>query len=114
MAARGSMAIREIARRIGREVRAVLSDVRVLLRAGILEKFTEGSDRTSGRWQPRKEAVSELDRAPVTVGDRMSSWRRNHYVPECYQKSFFSSGISERRFSLAVWIRPARKPSSTS
>jgi hypothetical protein len=39
---------------------------------------------------------------------------RNHYVPEWYQKSFFPSGISERRFSLAVWIRRARKPSSTS
>ena len=30
-----------------------------------------------------------------------------------YQKRFFPSGISERRF-LTVWIRRARKPSSTS
>ena len=38
----GSMAIREIARRAERDVRAVHSDIHVLLRAGILEKASEG------------------------------------------------------------------------
>jgi predicted transcriptional regulator len=42
MAGQGSMAIREIARRVGRDVRAVHSDIHVLLRAGILEKVAEG------------------------------------------------------------------------
>jgi predicted transcriptional regulator len=42
MARQGSMAIREIARRVGRDVRAVHSDIHVLLRAGILEKVAEG------------------------------------------------------------------------
>ena len=42
MAGQGSMAIREIARRAKRDVRAVHSDVHVLLRAGILEKAQEG------------------------------------------------------------------------
>ena len=42
MAGHGSMAIREIARRVGRDVRAVHSDIHVLLRAGVLEKSTEG------------------------------------------------------------------------
>jgi predicted transcriptional regulator len=36
------MAIREIARRAERDVRAVHSDIHVLLRAGILEKAAEG------------------------------------------------------------------------
>jgi predicted transcriptional regulator len=42
MAGHGSMAIREIARRAERDVRAVHSDIHVLLRAGILEKAAEG------------------------------------------------------------------------
>ena len=36
------MAIREIARRAERDVRAIHSDIHVLLRAGILEKVSEG------------------------------------------------------------------------
>jgi predicted transcriptional regulator len=42
MAGQGSMAIREIARWVARDVRAVHSDIHVLLRAGILEKAAEG------------------------------------------------------------------------
>jgi predicted transcriptional regulator len=42
MAGQGSMAIREIARRAKRDVRAVHSDVHVLLRTGVLEKAEEG------------------------------------------------------------------------
>src|SRR5271165_6260425 len=42
MAGQGSMAIREIARRAKRDVRAVHSDVHVLLRVGVLEKAVEG------------------------------------------------------------------------
>jgi predicted transcriptional regulator len=42
MASQGSMAIRAIARRAGRDVRAVHSDIHVLLRAGVLEKAPEG------------------------------------------------------------------------
>ncbi len=42
MAGQGSMAIREIARRAKRDVRAVHSDVHVLLRIGVLEKAKEG------------------------------------------------------------------------
>jgi predicted transcriptional regulator len=42
MASQGSMAIREIARRVTRDVRAVHSDIHVLLRPGILEKAAEG------------------------------------------------------------------------
>src|SRR5947208_2529766 len=42
MAGGGSLAIREIARRAGRDVRAVHSDVHVLLRAGVLEKTADG------------------------------------------------------------------------
>jgi len=38
------IAIREIARRIGRGVSAVHSDVYVLLRAGILEKVSDAID----------------------------------------------------------------------
>jgi predicted transcriptional regulator len=42
MAGRGAMAIREVARRLKRDVRAVHSDIQILLKAGIL-------DRTAGR-----------------------------------------------------------------
>jgi predicted transcriptional regulator len=42
IAGHGSMAIREIARRAERDVRAVHSDIHVLLRASILEKAAEG------------------------------------------------------------------------
>jgi predicted transcriptional regulator len=42
MAGKGAMAIREIARRAQRDVRAVHSDVHVLLRAGVLEKAEDG------------------------------------------------------------------------
>ena len=42
MAGGGPLAIREIARRAGRDVRAVHSDVQVLLRAGVLEKTADG------------------------------------------------------------------------
>jgi predicted transcriptional regulator len=42
MAGQGSMAIREIARRAKSDVRAVHSDVHVLLRTGLLEKTDEG------------------------------------------------------------------------
>jgi predicted transcriptional regulator len=42
MAGQGSMAIREIARRVARDIRAVHSDIHVLLRAGRLEKAAEG------------------------------------------------------------------------
>jgi predicted transcriptional regulator len=42
MAGQGSMAIREIARRAKRDVRAVHSDIHVLLRTGVLEKTDEG------------------------------------------------------------------------
>jgi predicted transcriptional regulator len=42
MAGQGLMAIREIARRAKRDVRAVHSDVHVLLRAGVLERSTGG------------------------------------------------------------------------
>ena len=42
MAGQGSMAIREIARRAKRDVRAVHSDVHVLLRTGVVEKTEEG------------------------------------------------------------------------
>ncbi len=36
------LALREIARRLGRDVKAVHSDVQVLLKAGVLEKSTDG------------------------------------------------------------------------
>jgi predicted transcriptional regulator len=42
MTGQGAMAIREIARRAERDVRAVHSDIHVLIRAGILEKAAEG------------------------------------------------------------------------
>jgi len=38
MAGAGPLAIREIARRVGRDVRAVHSDVRLLYRAGVIDK----------------------------------------------------------------------------
>lgn len=42
MAGGGSPAIREIARRAGRDVRPVHTDVHVLLRTGVLEKAADG------------------------------------------------------------------------
>jgi predicted transcriptional regulator len=42
MAGKGPMAIRELARRAQRDVRAVHSDVHVLLRVGVLEKAEGG------------------------------------------------------------------------
>jgi predicted transcriptional regulator len=42
MTAQGTIAIREIARRAERDVRAVHSDIHVLIRAAILEKPAEG------------------------------------------------------------------------
>jgi predicted transcriptional regulator len=42
MSGKGTMAIREIARRAQRDVRAVHSDVHVLLRVGVLQKSEEG------------------------------------------------------------------------
>ena len=42
MTGQGAIAIREIARRAERDVRAVHSDIHVLIRAGILEKPAEG------------------------------------------------------------------------
>ncbi len=43
MAGQGPMAIREIARRVDRDVRAVHSDVHVLLNAGLIERTDDGS-----------------------------------------------------------------------
>jgi predicted transcriptional regulator len=42
MAGSGPMTIREAARRVGRDVKAVHGDVQALLRAGILQKTEEG------------------------------------------------------------------------
>jgi predicted transcriptional regulator len=42
MAGQGPLAIREIARRVGRDVRAVHSDVRVLHLSGVIDKTPEG------------------------------------------------------------------------
>ena len=42
MAGQGSTSIREIARRVDRDVRAVHSDVHVLLRAGVLKRDAAG------------------------------------------------------------------------
>ncbi len=42
MAGQGGLAVREVARRIGRDVRAVHSDIQVLLKAGVLERTAEG------------------------------------------------------------------------
>jgi predicted transcriptional regulator len=42
MARQGALAIREVARRTRRDVRAVHSDIHVLLKAGVLEKAEDG------------------------------------------------------------------------
>ena len=42
MAGQGAMPIRELARRIGRDVRAVHSDVHTLLKAGVLKREDDG------------------------------------------------------------------------
>jgi predicted transcriptional regulator len=42
MAGQEPMAIREVARRVGRDVKAVHGDVHALLRAGVLERGTGG------------------------------------------------------------------------
>ncbi len=42
MAGQGPLAIREVARRAGRDVRAVHSDIHVLLRAGMLDRASDG------------------------------------------------------------------------
>jgi predicted transcriptional regulator len=42
MAQQGPLAIREIARRTGRDVRAVHSDVHALLQAGVIERIVDG------------------------------------------------------------------------
>ena len=42
MSGRSSMPIREIARRVGRDVRAVHSDVHVLLKVGMLKRNDDG------------------------------------------------------------------------
>jgi predicted transcriptional regulator len=42
MAGQGAIALREVARRTKRDVRAVHSDIHVLLRAGVLEKVEDG------------------------------------------------------------------------
>jgi predicted transcriptional regulator len=42
MAGQGPMAIREVARRVNRDVRAVHSDVHVLLNAGLVERTDNG------------------------------------------------------------------------
>jgi predicted transcriptional regulator len=42
MAGKGAMAIREVARRLGRDVRAVHSDIHALLKAGLLERIDDG------------------------------------------------------------------------
>jgi predicted transcriptional regulator len=42
MTGQGAMSIREIGRRVGRDVKAVHGDVRALLDAGVLERTSEG------------------------------------------------------------------------
>ena len=42
MAGAGPLAIREIARRVGRDVRAVHSDIRILLCAGVIDRIADG------------------------------------------------------------------------
>ena len=42
MAGAGPLAIREIARRVGRDVRAVHSDVQMLRRAGVIDRAEDG------------------------------------------------------------------------
>ncbi len=43
MTGQGAMSIREVARRVGRDVKAVHGDVHVLLNAGVLERTKEGA-----------------------------------------------------------------------
>jgi len=43
MTGAGAMAIRELARRLGRDVRAVHSDVHALLKCGVLDKTNDGT-----------------------------------------------------------------------
>jgi predicted transcriptional regulator len=45
MAGQGALAIREVARRAQRDVRAVHSDIHVLLNAGVLDRETDGRVR---------------------------------------------------------------------
>jgi predicted transcriptional regulator len=42
MAGQGALAIREVARRAGRDVRAVHSDIHTLLRSGVLDREHDG------------------------------------------------------------------------
>jgi predicted transcriptional regulator len=42
MAGQGPLAIREVARRVGRDVRAVHSDMRALFLSGVIDKTQEG------------------------------------------------------------------------
>src|ERR1017187_4445509 len=42
MAGQGALAIREVARRAGRDVRAVHSDIHTLLRSGVLDREDDG------------------------------------------------------------------------
>jgi predicted transcriptional regulator len=42
MAGQGALAIREVARRAGRDVRAVHSDIHTLLRCGVLDRENDG------------------------------------------------------------------------
>jgi predicted transcriptional regulator len=42
MTGQGAMAIREVARRVGRDVKAVHGDVNVLLNAGVLDRTKDG------------------------------------------------------------------------
>lgn len=42
MTAAGPMAIREVARRVGRDVKSVHGDVQALLKAGLLDRTAEG------------------------------------------------------------------------
>ena len=42
-AGQGPLAIRELARRLGRDVRAVHSDVHRLLKAGLVNRYEDGS-----------------------------------------------------------------------
>ena len=45
MAGQGPLALREVARRVGRDVRAVYSDVRALHLSGVIDKTPEGQSR---------------------------------------------------------------------
>ncbi len=42
MTGQGDMAIREVARRVGRDVRAVHGDVTALIQAGVVERTAKG------------------------------------------------------------------------